>query len=113
MWPFSGGGAKTAVQNIDVRDAYERWRRGAKLIDVRSPHEYSASRIKGTKNVSPQQIQNGSTGLKQDDEVLVICASGHRSARAARQLAAAGFANVSNVHGGMHAWVRAGLPLKK
>jgi len=113
MWPFSGGSAKNGVQNVDVRDAYERWQRGAKLIDVRSPQEYRASRIKGTKNVSPQQIQNGSTGLRPDDAVLVICASGARSARAARQLVAAGFANVSNVHGGMHAWVRAGLPLKK
>ncbi len=45
--------------------------------------------------------------------MLVICASGHRSARAAHQLAGMGFTNVSNVRGGLHAWAGAGLPVKK
>lgn len=112
MWPFSRSASGGAVATIDVGDAFERQRKGARLVDVRTPQEYRAGHPKGARNISPHQITSDSTGLKKDDEVLVICASGHRSARAARQLAAKGFTNVSNVRGGLHAWAGAGLPLK-
>lgn len=113
MWPFSRGAARVSVADIDVREAYARARRGAKLIDVRSPGEFRASHPKGARNLSPADIKKEPKGLKPDDELLVICLSGHRSSRAARQLAGMGFTNVSNVHGGLNAWMSAGLPLKK
>jgi rhodanese-related sulfurtransferase len=43
----------------------------------------------------------------------VICLSGHRSPRQAKHLAGMGFNNVTNVRGGLMAWKKAGLPLKK
>lgn len=113
MWPFSRSSSGAGVASIDVREAYERQRRGARLVDVRTPQEFRAGHPKGARNILPQQIGSDSTGLKRDAEVLVICASGHRSARAARQLAGMGFTNVSNVLGGLHAWTGAGLPVKK
>lgn len=113
MWPFSRSSPGAAVARIDVREAFERQRRGARLIDVRTPQEFRAGHPKGARNISPQQIKGDATGLKKDDEVLVICASGHRSARAAHQLAGMGFTNVCDVRGGFHAWVGAGLPAKK
>jgi rhodanese-related sulfurtransferase len=113
MWPFSRSSAGTSVETIDVQQAFERQRKGARLIDVRSPQEFRAGHPKGARNVSAQQIKAESTGLKKDDDVLVICASGHRSARAAHQLAGTGFTRVSNVRGGLHAWAGAGLPVKK
>ncbi len=61
----------------------------------------------------PAAIKGDQTGLKRDDELLVICLSGHRSPRQARHLAGMGFSNVTNVHGGLMAWKKAGLPLKK
>jgi rhodanese-related sulfurtransferase len=39
-----------------------------------------------------------------------VCRSGHRSALAAKMLAR-GDREVVNLSGGMHAWVRAGLPV--
>lgn len=113
MWPFSRSASGAAVATVDVRDAFERQRKGARLVDVRTPQEFRAGHPKGARNISPQQIKGDATGLKKDEEVLVICASGHRSARAAHQLAGMGFTNVSNVAGGLHAWAGAGLPLKK
>ena len=113
MWPFSRGSSGAAVPDVDVREAFERSRRGAKLVDVRTPAELRGARVKGARNVSPEQIKTDATGLKRDDELLVLCASGHRSSRAARQLTGMGFTNVSNVHGGLHAWKSAGLPFKK
>jgi rhodanese-related sulfurtransferase len=113
MWPFSRSSSGTSVETIDAQQAFERQRKGARLIDVRTPQEFRAGHPKGARNVSAQQIKADGTGLKKDDDVLVICASGHRSARAAHQLAGMGFTSVSNVHGGLQAWVGAGLPVKK
>jgi rhodanese-related sulfurtransferase len=113
MWPFSRSSSGGAVATVDVREAFDRQSKGARIIDVRTPQEFRAGHPKGARNISPQQIKGDSTGLKKDDEVLVICASGHRSARAAHQLAGMGFANVSNVAGGLQAWAGAGLPVKK
>jgi rhodanese-related sulfurtransferase len=113
MWPFSRASAAAGVASIDVAEAFERQRKGARLVDVRTPQEFRAGHPKGARNISPQQIASDSTGLKRDAEVLIICASGHRSARAARRLAALGFTDVSNVRGGLHAWAGAGLPVKR
>ncbi len=123
MWPFTrrlgagsaaGSGRDTIVETIDVREAFARSRRGAKLIDVRSPREFAhAGRPKGARSVPPQLIKEDATGLGRDDDVLVICLSGHRSPRQAKRLAGIGFTKVTNVHGGLMAWKKAGLPVKK
>lgn len=82
-------------------------------MDVRSPAEFRGAHPKGARNVPPEKIRHDATGLQRDAELLVICLSGHRSARAARQLAGMGFSDVSNVRGGLAAWQNAGLPVKR
>ena len=99
------------MDTIDVKEAFARQRRGAKLIDVRSPAEFRGTHPKGARSVSPGLIKRDETGLGRDDELLVICLSGHRSPGQARRLASLGFTNVTNVHGGLAAWKRAGLPV--
>ncbi len=126
MWPFTrsfgargvAGPARSEpaahVETIDVREAFARSRRGARLIDVRSAREFAnAGRPKGARSVPPQLIKKDVTGLGRDDDILVICLSGHRSPRQARRLAGMGFTRVTNVHGGLMAWKKAGLPVKK
>ena len=117
MWPFSRrspAGAAVEVPTIDVKQAFARSKRGARLVDVRSSHEYAHSgHAKGARSVPPQLITKDQTGLARDDELLVICLSGHRSPRQAKALAGMGFTNVTSVHGGLMAWKRAGLPVKK
>ena len=46
-----------------------------------------------------------------DDELVIVCRSGARSARAAEALAAMGFRRVMNLTGGMLAYTAAGLPV--
>ncbi len=117
MWPFSRkspAGAAVEVQTVDVKQAFARSKRGAKLVDVRSTREFAHSgHPKGARSVPPQLIKKDQTGLARDDELLVICLSGHRSPRQAKALAGMGFSNVTNVHGGLMAWKKAGLPVKK
>jgi len=117
VWPFSRGAggatAPTPVGTIDVKEAFARQKRGAKLVDVRSAGEFRGSHASGARSVPPLAVKSGRAGLERDDEILVICLSGHRSLRQAKHLANAGFTNVSNVHGGLTAWKKAGLPLSK
>ncbi len=114
MWPFrrSASAVSQAPTTIDVREAWARARKGARLVDVRSEREFAGGHPKGARNLPPARIKAGDVGLAPDDEILVICLSGHRSPRQARKLAALGYANVVNVQGGLLAWQRAGLPVK-
>ena len=111
MWPFSRNGAGRP-RSIDVHEAFQRVRAGARLVDVRSEHEFSTAHPKGARNVPPARIARGETKLDRDDEIMVICLSGHRSPRQAKRLMRMGFTNVANVEGGLRAWQRAGLPVK-
>jgi len=116
MWPFSRKGAAgpASVPTIDVNEAFTRSKRGAKLIDVRSAREFAHSgHPKGARSVPPDLIKQDDTGLGRDDELLVICLSGHRSPHQSKRLAGMGYTNVSNVHGGLMAWKKAGLPINK
>ena len=110
MWPFSRGAA-TAFTEVDVREACERRRRGAKLIDVRSVEEFRRGHPKGAVNITPQRLETATAGYRRDTQILVICQSGHRSAAATRRLSALGFTEAVNVRGGLNAWRRAGLPV--
>ena len=109
MWPFRHGSASPPA--IDVADAWDRTRNGAHLVDVRSAREFAAGHPKGARHLPPESIKAGDTGLASDDEILVVCLSGHRSAGEAKRLAAMGYTNVANVKGGLLAWRRAGLPV--
>lgn len=73
-------------------------------VDVRTPGEFKGRSIKGFKNIPLDQLQNKASSLSKDKEVVVICQSGMRSARAAKILKDLGFKNITNVKGGMSAW---------
>jgi len=80
------------------------------LVDVREPSEYAFERIHGAllyplSTFDPRSIPAG--GRK----VVVQCAGGVRSMRAAQALVAAGHEHVINLDGGINAWKAAGLPL--
>jgi len=118
MWPFHRSSrapspsAAASLATVDVHEAWARTRKGARLVDVRSEREFAGGHPKGARNLPPARIKTGDTGLAPDDDILVICLSGHRSPRQAKRLASMGYANVANVSGGLLAWKRAGLPVK-
>jgi rhodanese-related sulfurtransferase len=113
VWPFRHGPAAASPPSIDVAEAWARTRRGAHLVDVRSAREFAAGHPKAARHLPPESIKAGDTGLAPDDEILVVCLSGHRSAGEAKRLAAMEYTNVANVSGGLQAWQRAGLPVTK
>ena len=57
--------------------------KGAVIIDVRTPAEYSGGHIKGSKNIPLNVIGNQIEAIKKlNKPVIACCASGMRSAQA-------------------------------
>ncbi|MEQ6375556.1 rhodanese-like domain-containing protein [Bacillaceae bacterium S4-13-58] len=74
-------------------------------VDVRTPGEFSSNHIKGFKNIPLQILAQNTKELSKEKEIVVICQSGMRSNKACKVLKKHGFDKVTNVKGGMSAWV--------
>jgi rhodanese-related sulfurtransferase len=74
------------------------------FIDVRTQGEFKGRHIKGFKNIPLNTLHKNLDKLSKDKEVVVICQSGMRSAKAGKILSSSGFTSVTNVSGGMSAW---------
>jgi phage shock protein E len=73
---------------------------GAKVIDVRSPGEFADEAYPGAVNIPLNILPAKVAELGPKDKPIVLyCASGARSASAARLLKQAGYTNVVNAGG--------------
>jgi hydroxyacylglutathione hydrolase len=92
--------------------AAERLAEGAAVaIDIRAPAERNAKSIAGSISVPLTQLLDRLGELPKDRPILLYCAGGYRSSIAASMLTSCGFANVSEMAGGIAAWETAHLPL--
>ncbi len=77
---------------------------GARLVDVRTPGEFSGGHLPGAVNVPLNQLERRLGELKtQPTPIVVYCASGMRSGQARRILLRNGVAAVHDL-GGMSRW---------
>ncbi len=103
--------APVPVPTVDVHEAAARLDGGSGeplLVDVRELHEIVAVRAPGAVFLPMTSFGIRYAELPRDRPLLLICAAGGRSATATAYLLQNGFADVSNVAGGMTAWQRAG-----
>ncbi|MDJ0379873.1 rhodanese-like domain-containing protein [Streptomyces sp. G-G2] len=101
-------GALTAEQAAPRLD-------GLTVIDVRTPAEYASGHLPGAHNVPLDQLPRALPALSAAAgrrELLVVCASGVRSAQAVRDLAGHGIA-AATLTGGTAGWLRAGHALER
>jgi len=89
---------------IDVTEAEARFNKGVLLLDVREADEVTTCAVAGSRHIPMRQIPENLTSLPRDQPVLVLCHHGGRSMRVTQFLRANGFANVTNVAGGIDAW---------
>jgi phage shock protein E len=77
--------------SVDLETVQQALNDGAVLIDVRSPGEFASDHLGGARNVPVELVRTQAESLAADGRtVIVYCASGMRSASAARSLRAAG-----------------------
>ena len=93
--------------DITVQELRERLDKGEilNLIDVRQPNEYQEDNLGGTLiPLGELQYRLDELDGLQDEEIIVQCRSGSRSAMAQQVLEENGFTNVRNLVGGILAY---------
>lgn len=82
------------------------------VIDVNKAEHYALSHIPGSVNFSLEDLNAENTALlkHKDKTVVLVCQTGSRSAKAAKQLIGLGFTNINILRGGLISWTKENLP---
>lgn len=77
---------------------------GTRLIDVREEWEHKIARIENSELMPTSIFLQFVDKLNPDDELIIYCHTGVRSASVCEFLAGKGFKNLINLKGGIEAW---------
>jgi adenylyltransferase/sulfurtransferase len=91
---------------IDVRELKQKMENNGAfaIVDVREEFEYEIARIEGSKLIPLGELPERLDELQKDEEIILLCKSGMRSAKAAELLRGAGFTRSYSHKGGLDAW---------
>ena len=81
------------------------------VVDVRAPGEREQKHVAGSVNIPLNHLAERAGELPADRPVIVYCAGGYRSSIAASLLQQRGFADVTEIAGGIAGWEAAHLPV--
>ncbi len=104
----------TSYEDIAPKAAHDRIG-DFRVIDVRGDAEFTGplGRIPGSERIVLDEIVARSDEFAPREPLLLVCRSGRRSGFACEKLLEAGIDEVSNLEGGMIAWIEAGLPVDR
>lgn len=95
-------------QEISVAQAAAKRQAGAFILDVRQPEEWTDAHIPGSTLIPLGELENRMNELPQNQEIVVVCRSGNRSALGRDILKQAGFNQVTSMAGGLNEWKAVG-----
>jgi sulfur-carrier protein adenylyltransferase/sulfurtransferase len=98
---------KSEIQEVDPSEVKELLQEGVAIIDVRETDELSSGALPGAKHVPRGYLESRIEGIVPDrsSHVILYCASGNRSAYAARTLQDdLGYEHVESMTGGITLW---------
>jgi sulfur-carrier protein adenylyltransferase/sulfurtransferase len=110
--------AKERIKEVDPRDVHEltqNGRNGAVIVDVREQHEFEEAHLPGAVHVPRGYLESRIEGSApdKDSRVVLYCASGQRSALAAKTLGEElGYSNVESMTGGITLWKDRGFEVE-
>jgi rhodanese-related sulfurtransferase len=112
LWPFIM--KRTAGASLDTLGATRLINdTNAIVLDVRASGEFESGHLPNARNIPLDDLERRAGDLPAGRPVIVCCATGARSAKAAASLRKAGRQDVFNLDGGLNAWRQAGLPVVK
>ena len=95
---------------VSVSDAYDLYKSGAFVLDVRTQEEWNEYHIPNTTLIPLDQLPSRLNEVPHDRSIVVVCRSGNRSQQGRDILLNAGFKQVTSVTGGLNEWRAAGYP---
>jgi rhodanese-related sulfurtransferase len=106
--------AKSRIRELSVAETQDRMKEGATLIDVREDNEFDAAHAAGARHMGRGIIERDivQTYPEKDEELILYCGGGYRSALAADMLQKMGYTNIRSMAGGWAAWKEAGAPVE-
>ncbi|ADU67317.1 Rhodanese domain protein [Desulfurispirillum indicum S5] len=109
--------ARKVTPEISVEELNKMIEAGENItvIDVRDPNEWEVGVIDfaGTKTISRGLLEfRAPAQVDVNERIYVICKSGARGIFASKALIDLGYPSVTNVVGGMDAWMAEGYPVK-
>jgi rhodanese-related sulfurtransferase len=100
-------------QDISVNEVVDLMNdKNTTVIDVRETKERTGGFIANDLHIPLAQMKTKLDTLKKDNNIVIYCRSGSRSAFACKQLTKAEFTKVYNLKGGFMAWLKANMPIK-
>jgi glyoxylase-like metal-dependent hydrolase (beta-lactamase superfamily II)/rhodanese-related sulfurtransferase len=109
-------GTVEGFSKVSPKKAFERLaEQDSVLLDVRTDQELReiSVNVDNVKHAPLQSLASSVGSLASEISYYVICRSGHRATMAAMLLLQEGFAKVAVIEGGITAWEKAKLPIKK
>ena len=114
--------AKATIHECEVSDAHGCLQTDTLIIDIREPAEFQRGHIPGALHLPRGLLEFEIHGLiertaidqnkpPEEQDIVLYCGTGGRSALAAATMAELGYRNVRSMAGGVVAWNAAGLPL--
>src|ERR1043165_3808793 len=101
----------TEITSVELKQRLDRGDK-LKIVDVREPNEYQINRIAGSELIPLGDIPKRYVELNPEEEIVVQCKVGGRSAKAADFLRSVGFKKVLNLKGGVLHWIDKVDPLQ-
>lgn len=103
------------IKEISVAETLKKIQSGTTLIDVREDNEFAAAHAEGAVHIGRGVIERDIIGKFPDknQELILYCGGGYRSALAADNLRKMGYTNIFSMKGGWTAWQEAGAPTEK
>jgi molybdopterin/thiamine biosynthesis adenylyltransferase/rhodanese-related sulfurtransferase/molybdopterin converting factor small subunit len=94
----------TEITSLELKARLDRGDK-LKIVDVREPNEWQICRIPGAVLIPLGDVPRRYHELDPNDELIMQCRSGVRSAKAADFLRSVGFTKVLNLKGGILDWI--------
>lgn len=107
--------AKQRIREVTPAEVLAMQKRGAPVVylDVREPNEWNLGRLPGAMHLPRGHLEsNIEARVGREEEIVIYCARGNRSALAADTLQQMGYSNVSSMADGFGGWVAIGGPVE-
>jgi rhodanese-related sulfurtransferase len=115
LWSVFGNRIR-GIKEVDCTAALQLINhKNALVLDVRDDGEYKAGHILNSTQIPLGKLNErvGELAKYKEQPIVVVCRSGNRSGTACAALGKHGFNQAYNLTGGVTAWQKASLPLKK
>jgi rhodanese-related sulfurtransferase len=107
--------ARARIRETTVGEVKARLDRGDRFrfVDVREDHEWAVDHAAGAEHLGRGILERDVERLMpdKDEEIVLYCGGGFRSALSADNLQKMGYRRVFSMAGGIRAWREAGLPI--